>query len=641
MNKKFTFLAAGALLAAMSTKAQFQPVVLTGFNADIVANGVGPATGSTNATADNGTYGFLSKDFKATATSSLPTYGLPVDGMLTSANTAGVVFQLRNYDSSNVLRLVTGTTTGTLSLVTPRIATDLYLLAYSGSGSSTASVVVNFTDGTTQSATVTVSDWFNGTGYAAMGIGRVSLSGDNAQDGTSSNPRLYEYKISLLAANASKQIASLTITKTNTGGSLLGVMGLVAYVPPVFTQVTVSGFNADVVANGTGAPSTTTSNDVDGATPPFVFIASDYLYSASCSAPTRSLPANGLINSAATSGLSFQLQSYSSNNDLRLAAAGSGTLTFGTSTTASTVYLLGVGGGGAARVNATVTFSDGTTQDFTNVDIADWYGTTTNAAILGIGRVTRTVAACGGTETSTSSPKLYQIPLNISSANANKLITSVTITRVNGNASYPGLANIMAVSVANPNPSLPITLSAFAGYRNKDGNKLEWTTASEQNNAGFEIERSADGRNFSQIAFVASKALNGNSTTAITYSLVDTRNLTAAAYYRLKQVDKDGKATYSRIVFIKGLDTKSFDISALYPNPVKGQLQVQLTTAKAEKLTLVVADAAGKIVLQKTVQVQEGANNLNLNVQQISAGNYYIKAINENGTSGVSKFVKY
>ena len=99
------------------------------------------------------------------------------------------------------------------------------------------------------------------------------------------------------------------------------------------TPITLSGFNADVVANGIGAATASTTHDVDSAG--YALIAPDYKLLSTSTAPTVFLPASGLINSFATAGLSFQLAGYGGLNDLRLQTNSSGTLTFGTPTSAA------------------------------------------------------------------------------------------------------------------------------------------------------------------------------------------------------------------------------------------------------------------------------------------------------------------
>jgi hypothetical protein len=217
MTKKFTLLVSAFLAFNFLANATFETVPVTGYNSDVVANGVGSATTSTTANADGGTPGFafLTQDFRALAGNAAPTYYLPQTGLINSANTAGVSFQLDNYSGNNALRL-TATNSGTVTFVTPKYASDVYVLATSGTGISTATFTVTFLDGSSQVFTgVSIADWYGGSGFAAQGIGRVALSND-AQDGVATNPRLYELKLSITAANYSKQIASITVAKTNT-----------------------------------------------------------------------------------------------------------------------------------------------------------------------------------------------------------------------------------------------------------------------------------------------------------------------------------------------------------------------------------------------------------------------------------------
>ena len=69
-----------------------------------------------------------------------------------------------------------------------------------------------------------------------------------------------------------------------------------------------------------------------------------------------------------------------------------------------------------------------------------------------------------------------------------------------------------------PGGTLPVSLTSFSGYKEGNSNKLLWTTASENNNNGFEVQRSSDGANFTAIGFVVSKAIGGNSTSELNYN---------------------------------------------------------------------------------------------------------------------------
>lgn len=94
-----------------------QPMpIQSGFNADVVANGVGPSASSTTADVDGVNYNFVARDFQLTSTSAALTYGLPTNGLITSlvAAPAGLTYQLASYSSPNSLRLQNANDAGTL-----------------------------------------------------------------------------------------------------------------------------------------------------------------------------------------------------------------------------------------------------------------------------------------------------------------------------------------------------------------------------------------------------------------------------------------------------------------------------------------------------------------------------------------------
>ncbi len=189
--------------------------------------------------------------------------------------------------------------------------------------------------------------------------------------------------------------------------------------------------------------------------------------------------------------------------------------------------------------------------------------------------------------------------------------------------------------------ALPVTLSNLKGEKVGSLNKLSWTTLSEINNTGFELQRSIDGSSFTPIGFVPSKALNGNSSTSIQYSFSDVKPLSAANYYRLRQVDKDGRSTLSNIVTIKGAKTLTVNLASIYPNPVKQSLNLVISSPSNLKADLVVTDLAGKVLVKKATQLVSGDNNLKLSVANLPSGNYFIKASCGNGCqTAVRKFVK-
>ncbi len=190
--------------------------------------------------------------------------------------------------------------------------------------------------------------------------------------------------------------------------------------------------------------------------------------------------------------------------------------------------------------------------------------------------------------------------------------------------------------------SLPVKLISFAGERTGAANRLFWTTASETNNKGFELQRSIDGTNFSALSFVATKSDNGNSNTQLNYDFTDNNPFATTNYYRLKQTDKDGKFIYSNVVLLKGgRNNGALTISSLYPNPAVNNLKLAIASPTNSKVTMVITDLAGKIVLQQPATLTIGDNTMNLNIKQLSKGAYSIKVLCADGcNSAAVRFIK-
>jgi hypothetical protein len=246
MKKNITHLLTLALSAlglatAPLARAAYVPITISGYNADVVANGTGISTNSTTIGVDDSNYVFMAQDYNPTGTSYLPTGGL-----INSAATAGVTFQLAPYAGNNSLRIPagagTGTGSGTATFATPQSAGEVFLLATSGSGASLVNITVTFTDATTQVFTgQSVSDWYGGSSYAVLGLGRVQRGVENREN-SSSDPRLYQIRLAISTANFAKQIQSISFAKTSTTG-VFNLMG-----------VTINS-----VCNGTPAAGTLTS----------------------------------------------------------------------------------------------------------------------------------------------------------------------------------------------------------------------------------------------------------------------------------------------------------------------------------------------------------------------------------------------
>jgi hypothetical protein len=208
-----------------------------------------------------------------------------------------------------------------------------------------------------------------------------------------------------------------------------------------------------------------------------------------------------------------------------------------------------------------------------------------------------------------------------------------------GVGNYGNVFGIDDITI-NANLPLPISLTAFSGTREGSKNILSWSTSTEVNNKGFELQRSINGKDFSAISFVSSKATNGASSTVINYSFTDEKPFSSTNYYRLRQIDNDGKATLSNVVVLKSNLIKA-EISRVFPNPVQDKLNIVLNTIGAEKLTLSITDLAGRIISTKSFETVQGDNNISFNTASLAKGTYLVKVNSSNNTElATQKFVK-
>jgi Secretion system C-terminal sorting domain len=138
-------------------------------------------------------------------------------------------------------------------------------------------------------------------------------------------------------------------------------------------------------------------------------------------------------------------------------------------------------------------------------------------------------------------------------------------------------------------PSLSAELNSFTAHPLSKNTQLTWQTASEKNNAHFDIERSTDGKTFSKIGQTKG---HGTTSQVQKYGYLDTNPFSGVNYYRLKQVDVDGQFTYSKTVSVE-MSNAGKNIS-VYPNPVKDKVMVE-TTIQGD-YTVELFDITGKLL---------------------------------------------
>ena len=145
------------------------------------------------------------------------------------------------------------------------------------------------------------------------------------------------------------------------------------------------------------------------------------------------------------------------------------------------------------------------------------------------------------------------------------------------------------------NNPVPVELASFSAQVSQNPVKLGWTTATESNNFGFDIERSFDGNVFSKIGFV-----QGQGTTVVPQHYVFEDNEIDLAdelhYYRLKQIDTDGSFEYSVTIKVELLSPETFVLRQNYPNPFNPGTLISYQIPLSSKVTLVIYNLQGQVI---------------------------------------------
>ncbi len=174
--------------------------------------------------------------------------------------------------------------------------------------------------------------------------------------------------------------------------------------------------------------------------------------------------------------------------------------------------------------------------------------------------------------------------------------------------------------------ALPITLISFNGHEGEGKVYLNWSTSREVDNVAFYIQRSGDGTHFTNIG-----REDGSLTTSLIkdYSFTDNSPLSGVSFYRLKQVDIDGKFSYSPVITLRN------DIAAgsikIYPSPFRENLNISINASRADQLHVKIVDQAGRVVNSQLLKVTSGINSFNIGsgLGNLGSGIYIIEVSGE------------
>ena len=186
------------------------------------------------------------------------------------------------------------------------------------------------------------------------------------------------------------------------------------------------------------------------------------------------------------------------------------------------------------------------------------------------------------------------------------------------------------VTITCATTPVPVNLTHFRVAAERQAARLSWGTATERDNAGFEVQWTTDASDegsWESLGFVEGA---GTASTAERYAFSHERPAAGANYYRLEQVDFDGTTAYSAVAsvsFVREQDSRDF-----YPNPsLTGVVQFDYTTAQAEDVEVTVADAVGRVVRRQVVTAAAGTTALTFDFSELGAGTYSVTL--NNGTT--------
>jgi hypothetical protein len=205
-----------------------------------------------------------------------------------------------------------------------------------------------------------------------------------------------------------------------------------------------------------------------------------------------------------------------------------------------------------------------------------------------------------------------------------------------GGCSVAG-APIQTLAVFSPNcGALPVTLLRLSASPENKNITLNWATATEIDNKGFEIQRSIDNTSWEGVKFVQGA---GNSTSIQSYSYIDKNLFPRRYFYRLKQVDIDGKYKYSSIVAATIDGKADFSLAQNFPNPFKGQTTIQYTLADVSKVNLTIFDLNGRAMKVLVNGTQDAGTHAEyFYTGSLPSGVYYYR-LQAGDFTGVKKLV--
>jgi hypothetical protein len=217
-------------------------------------------------------------------------------------------------------------------------------------------------------------------------------------------------------------------------------------------------------------------------------------------------------------------------------------------------------------------------------------------------------------------------------------LTGYTFDVYEYNGKY--MHNSFAGAISSNTTTTPVKLVSLKATKVNNDVLVSWSTASEVNNRGFNVERSIDGKTFEYVGFVKGA---GNSSVSNNYRLEDANAFVTTGvnklYYRLKQMDNDGKFEYSKVVTVENNERKAETVIT-YPNPFSDKVTVELQNVNAGTVKVEVLDISGRLVTTVEEVVNQGTQTITVNgLSGLTQGVYMVR-VTASGVTQTSKLIK-
>ncbi|AFH48173.1 Subtilisin-like serine protease [Ignavibacterium album JCM 16511] len=203
-----------------------------------------------------------------------------------------------------------------------------------------------------------------------------------------------------------------------------------------------------------------------------------------------------------------------------------------------------------------------------------------------------------------------------------RTILRQTSSRSNTPDNFYGWGIIRALDALNE-IAVPVELTSFTANYTGNSVELTWTTSTEKNNYGFEVQKRYDGEQYQSIAFING---NGTTTNRITYNYTDKDIKSNKIYYRLKQIDYNGDESYTAEVSVDIQFPENFILYQNFPNPFNPTTSLRYAIGSRQFVTLKVYDLLGREI---TTLVNEeklpGVYDIEFNASKLSSGTYFYK----------------